>query len=68
MKKYTEELSDIFKSKAKLKISEKVIDVMVDKFNQIHITSFSNHDFDGILKSENNDLKHVTYNTDGFLL
>ena len=27
LKKYTEELSDIFKSKAKLKISEKVIDV-----------------------------------------
>ena len=68
LKKFNSKGIQQWGKKLKILESEKVIDVMVDQFNQIHITSFPNHDFDGILKSENNDLKHVTYNTDGFLL
>ena len=68
LKKFNSKGIQQWGKKLKILESEKVIDVMVDQSNQIHITSFPNHDFDGILKSENNDLKHVTYNTDGFLL
>ncbi len=53
----------------KLEIIESVtvIDISVDPSNLVHIMSYPDHDFDRILKFENNDLIHLIYNTDGIL-
>ena len=53
----------------KLEILESVtvMDLAVDSSNLIHIMSYPDHDFGGILKFENNDLIHLTYSTNGIL-